>query len=233
MAINKKIYSVTDIIKGIAANTKKLSDSVKFHNSNMVKKALFKYGSFMAAMVQAENSDEVEKVIEAFALPAGSSRIKRESFFNVSLNAYVGMFAGYERIKKIDSSFKPNTYGVIAPIGIAVSRGGAKANNTKGGHSFSFFASIIDLGTITSFRFTNDSASKIPTVQLKDIISPGIFFSWGIPKSPLSVSLGIQSGSRLREVTESLNKVAGNSYTRYSLSMAVDIPLLNFYTKSK
>ena len=55
-------------------------------------KKLYKYGTFMAAVVQAKSSDDIENVIESFALPTGSARIKRESQFNVSLNAYAGLY---------------------------------------------------------------------------------------------------------------------------------------------
>jgi len=42
----------------------------------------------MAVLLLQKNSDDVEAAIEAAALPVGSSRIKRASAFNVSLNAY-------------------------------------------------------------------------------------------------------------------------------------------------
>ncbi|HYG14267.1 MAG TPA: hypothetical protein VEC12_00835, partial [Bacteroidia bacterium] len=45
---------------------------------------LLRFGAFMASIVEAKNSDEVAKAIEAAAMPAGSARVKRESRFNVS-----------------------------------------------------------------------------------------------------------------------------------------------------
>ncbi len=79
----------------------------------------------MATIVQAKNTDDVEKAIEAFALPTGSARIKRESPFNVSLNAYCGLFIGHEKIKGVeeDKPNKWNSYGVSAPIGISINKG--------------------------------------------------------------------------------------------------------------
>lgn len=208
---------------------------------------VFRYGTFMASVAQAQNSEEVSDAIEAFALPSGSSRIKRESSFNVSLNAYAGIFAGYEKIQGLqtDGPFKfqldkqMNSTGVAAPIGIAISLGRAKFldawnwGNGKYGHwSYSAFLSLIDLGAIAAFRFQDDSTTQVPSIQLKDIVAPGLFLSIGIPKSPLSINAGAQVGPNLRKVGIESNNYEDALYWRYSLSLCVDIPVLNFYTKT-
>ncbi|HET6253323.1 MAG TPA: hypothetical protein VFE32_04590 [Puia sp.] len=208
------------------------------------KTGLFQFGSFMAALVQAKTSDDVESAIESFALPSGSSRVKRESAFNVSLNAYTGFFAGQETIRKLPNN-GINSYGVTAPIGVAISWGGLHFPFTdlcqkvkQPGHwSFSLFVSVIDLGAVASFRFNDTVTSSAAQIQLKDIISPGAFLSIGIPKCPLSVNLGAQVGPNLRKVygagsaTNQSNDYANQTYWRFSASLLVDIPLLNFYTR--
>ena len=203
---------------------------------------IFKYGSFMATIVQAKNSDDVEAAIEAIALPSGSARIKRETIFNVSLNAYCGLFIGNEHIKGIDDSGEKanfiNNYGVTAPIGISITKGKGSfvpflgAFGSKHSWSHSLFLSAVDIGALASFRFKDDKTQTVPNIQLKDIISPGIFYSLGIPKSPLSLNVGWQVGPLLREVTPTQNNYS-QSYSRFSASIVVDLPLLNFYTKSK
>ncbi len=202
---------------------------------------LIKYGTFMASVANAKNSEEVEKVIQNHALPTGSSRIKRESAFNVSVNAYPGLYGGFERISGVDpvwikNKHKINSYGITAPIGIAISWG--KRSCLKANWSYSFFISVIDIGAITSFRFKNDTIASIPTILLKDIISPGIFFSIGIPKCPLSINMGAQIGPNLRSVSEPSqknpdlqNNYSNNMYWRYSISLCVDIPILNLANK--
>ncbi|HVW95568.1 MAG TPA: hypothetical protein VHA56_06345 [Mucilaginibacter sp.] len=206
------------------------------------KNSFITYGTFVAAVSQAKNSDEVENAIEAVALPSGSSSIKRETLFNVALNAYIGPYFGVEKIKTLDAKYT-RTAGLTAPIGIAASVGRAPflffgGNST----SYSLFVSIIDIGALASYRLTSGSnadtaAAQIPTIQLKNIISPGAFFSIGIPKTPLSLTGGFQIGPNLRNVNSStgtvVNTYADKMYTRWSISLAVDIPLLNFYTKSK
>jgi hypothetical protein len=208
------------------------------------KKGLLKYGSFIASVSQAQNSDDVEKAIEAAALPSGSSRIKRETPFNVSLNAYTGLFLGHETIVGMGNTQFINNYGVTAPIGVAVSTGGHSflflCPGNEGHWSYSLFISLIDLGAVASFRLRNtDSISQIPTIHLMDIFSPGVFLSVGVPKCPLSVNLGAQVGPNLRNVYATdengniVNKYQDSVYWRFSVSLVVDIPVFNFYTTSR
>lgn len=199
-----------------------------------VKSSLFKYGSFMAAMVQANNSDDVENVIETFALPSGSSTIKRESEWNIALNAYVGPYIGKEKIKGLDAGDKVNAWGITAPVGISISEGRSFLFFFHPGwhSSSSIFFSLVDLGAVTAFRFNDDKTSSVPTIQLKDIVSPGIFYSHGFGKTPLSLNIGWQMGPLLREVKAQANTYS-NQYSRFSISLCVDIPVLNFYSKSR
>ena len=195
-----------------------------------------KYGAMMANLVNAKTSDEVEAVIESAALPIGSARIKRLSYFNVALNAYVGPYFGTEKIQNLDNKFEANNFGLTAPIGISFGRGNIGRKN-KG--SISVLISILDLGTLTAFRFQNDTVSQIPTIQLKNIMSPGAFLSIGIPKCPLSINFGAQVGPNLRKInaptsTTGVSYDYNNSvYWRLSASICVDLPLLNLYNKSE
>jgi len=200
-----------------------------------------KYGTFISTVSLAKDSKEVQSAIESIALPSGSYRIKRESFFNVSLNAYCGAFVGYEKIKGVDKGnaqvnfkFKDwNSYGVTAPIGIALNLGKIKPYCIKNSQSVSLFFSAIDIGALAAYRFVNDSASVVPKVELKDIISPGVFLSWGFGKTPFALSVGYQMGPILRKVSSSANTFADNKYTRFSVSLTIDIPIVNLYTKPK
>ena len=189
-----------------------------------------KYGTFMANTVKAKTSEEVAAAIEAVALPVGSASIKRQTDFNISLNAYVGLFLGSENIKGVDDGWKLNSYGVTAPIGIAISFRNSGQSSRRSSSSSIFF-SIIDLGAPVSFRFKDDKTEEVPSIQFKDIISPGVFYSFGIPRVPISVNAGWQLGPLLREVDPQYTP--GETYSRISISFVVDIPLLNFYTKNK
>lgn len=217
-SVIEKVTEVPPLIKDKDANA---------GTTSTVLAAMAKYGAFMSSMIDAKTSNEVESAIEAVALPTGSARIKRVSLFNVSLNAYCGLFVGHEKITDVKDNQMFNAYGVTAPIGVSLSTGTTK------GWSHTAFISLIDLGAITAFRFTDNTTEQVPTIQLKNIFSPGIFYSLGIANSPLSVNLGAQIGPNLRKVTKDNNDYSGKTYIRYSLSFCVDLPLLNLYTKSR
>jgi hypothetical protein len=193
---------------------------------------LLKYGNFMANMIKAKNSDDVEQAIESVALPVGSATIKKHSAFSIALNAYVGPYLGSEKIRGVDATSKTNAYGLTAPIGFSINSGWLKSKTY--GFSVSAFFSVIDLGAPVAFRFADNKTEEIPTIQLKDIISPGAFLSIGIPGVPLSVNGGWQMGPNLRKLTGSAATATSDRYDRFSISLVVDIPIFNIYkTQSK
>lgn len=195
--------------------------------------AFLKYGSFAANVVNAKNATEVKNAVEAVAMPSGSSRVKRMSAFNVALNGYVGPFVGYERSSGLDDNTTANTYGITAPIGVAISKGFVPSISGKRTSAVSLFISVIDLGAVTAFRFADAQTEEIPTIQLKNILAPGAFVAYGFGNTPLSLLLGAQVGPALRKVSVSGNDVADNMYYRFIASLAVDIPLFNFYTSPR
>jgi hypothetical protein len=225
--------------------------NVTFPNdSRQIGRQLLKYGTFMATIAQAKTSDDVESAIEAMALPAGSARIKRESCIDISLNAYVGGFYGKETDQSPGAASTSSTiYGMNAPIGVALSTSLNIPYEWFGNScvkyplyllsgplylvkSLTVFGSLVDLGAVTAYRARNDTVSNLPTLKLANIIAPGIHFIVGIRDVPISIGYGWQIGPQLRDITSSsanVNNVQGN---RWSAFVAVDIPLLDFYTKS-
>ncbi len=198
---------------------------------------VLKYGSFMAAVVNAQSSGEVKTIIESFALPPGSARVKRESQFNVAINSYIGVFAGYEHlnIESFENETGINNIGLYAPVGVSFAWGGLGKGKSglKGGWSIGGFVSLIDLGALASFRIVDDSTSTVPEIKLEHILAPGAFLSIGFPKTPISFSFGAQIGPLLRKVSSSENEVLDNGYWRIGATLAVDIPLFNVYNREK
>lgn len=235
-AVNRKNYPQV-INQIIIFYNEMINDPLKNANSEKTSKQLTKYGAFMANMITAKTSDQVAEAIESAALPVGSASIKRESSYNVSLNAYCGLFWGNEIIKDLDDNkpFKDwNSFGLTAPIGISISKGDYLFFIIPWkGWSSSVFLSVVDLGAVAAYRFDDNETEQVPTIQLKDIFSPGISLSMGIPKTPISVNFNTQIGPNLRKVNSDTNDYSNKLYTRYSISVCVDIPLLNLYTKPK
>ncbi|MEP7318166.1 MAG: hypothetical protein ABI921_05485 [Panacibacter sp.] len=230
---------VTSSLQGEQLAAWNNADTIKQLKSiQKIKANLFRYGTFMAALVQAKSSDDVEKTIETFALPTGSSRIKRETDFNVSLNAYVGPYIGGEYLPLLKEKRTSFSAGLTAPVGIAFSWGNKKKEavrngKTVGGKSISIFIPIVDIGSIASFRFADDSSSVASVVELRNIVSPGLYLYYGLGKCPVSIGVGAQMGPQLRSITAKDINVDKNFYVRFGVSIAVDIPVLNFYTKSR
>lgn len=187
---------------------------------------LLKYGSFLAAVANAQNSDEVKEAIKAVVLPAGSSSIKRNSSCNISLNAYVG---GAFVFKGKDDESDVNKARVWAPIGLAFSKGKIEFLFIR---SFTLFASIIDIGAVTAFRFKDESAEEIPKFTLKNLVSPGLHAVLGIKNSPISFGVGYQRLPQLRKINlGGDNKIITDNTWKWNVFIGVDIPLLNFKTK--
>jgi hypothetical protein len=201
---------------------------------------ILKYGNFMAAVVKAESPEEVKNAIAATALPAGSSSIKKNSEWNVSLNAYIGGYFGrtFSNNDQIDGN--NSKVGVTAPVGIAFSKGLGhykKSGQTIG--SISLYFTIIDVGAIAGYRLNDDSTALDQKVTLNDIFTPGGYLVYGIglpfkwaPYVPLSVGYGWQYGSKLyQKQDDGKLAISDESRWRSNWFIAIDIPLANFWTR--
>lgn len=192
--------------------------------------ALIKYGTFVAGVSKAETSDEVQKAIESVALPVGSASIKKHAFFNVALNAYVGPFFGSQKLAS-DKTSKTAT-GIFSPVGVAFST--ALGNGEKPA-SVSLFASIIDVGALTTFRFKNQQDTLAGDVQIKlsQIVAPGLHLVFGLPRWPVSFGFGHHWLPLLSKVERDAATLYDSKGKRWQFFLAVDIPILNFYNRSK
>jgi hypothetical protein len=225
----------------LVLHTSTLIGDVVNNQNYSFKSNYVKYGSFMASIVSAKNSDDVAAAFDAAVLPAGSSSIKRETYFNISLNAYLGIFGGAEYLPTLRKNATAFSLGVTAPVGVAFSWGNKmcgsktlKNGNPKGGKSLTLFIPLIDVGALAAFRLNNDSTNVASTVQLKNIIAPGLYFYYGLGKCPISIGIGGQYGPLLRgvNVAPSEMNVNNNYYLRFAINVVVDMPFLNFYTKT-
>jgi hypothetical protein len=198
-----------------------------------------KYGNVMAGIVKSQSPEEAQAAIEAAVLPAGSSSIKKNSAWNISLNAYIGGYFGrsFNSTDQIDGS--NSKVGVTAPVGFAVSKGLGfwKDGRTLG--SLSAYFTVIDVGAIAGYRLNDDSTALEQKVTLNDIFAPGGYIVYGIglpfrkaPYIPLSVGYGWQYGSKLYyKNDEGKLLVSDKSRWRSNWFVAIDIPLANFWTK--
>ncbi len=200
---------------------------------------LVKYGSFAANVTRAKDADEIEAAIESIALPAGSATIKKQTSFNIALNAYLGGFFGNEYLgEKKTGQWRPIS-GFYAPIGVTFSWGLNKngdwhvLNFLTRGASISTHINLVDIGAIAAYRFSDTSTATLPKVTLQNIIAPGLGIVYGFPKIPVSVGWSWQLGPALREINASEKVVSEGLNSRWQFFLGIDIPLLNLYTQSK
>jgi hypothetical protein len=176
---------------------------------------------FVNDMAIAKDATAVEEAVEAFVLPAGSYAIKRKARYNFSLNSYPGILASFEYNPGEGQSFST---GFTAPVGLSLSWGNYKQR------SLGLFVSIIDIGAVTRLRLDNSEAtSALPEFNFKNILAPGVYFTYGFRNSPLSLYVGGQYGPQLRAITDGETKNY-DSY-RFSAGMIMDLPLLNLHTR--
>ncbi|HEX9827566.1 MAG TPA: hypothetical protein VGA80_13285, partial [Flavobacteriaceae bacterium] len=192
---------------------------------------ILKYGNLAASIAKAESSDEVQAAIEAIALPAGSASIKRKSKYNIALNAYVGLSPGMEHNGDTDEN--KFSFGVNAPIGVAISWGHGLNKRHREQGSSSAFLSLIDLGAVTNYRFGDSETEDIPEIKLENIFAPGLYYVYGVPNWPISLGFGGQLGPLLRKIKDETIDLQSKATFSLKFFIAVDIPLLNFYTKSR
>ena len=182
-------------------------------------------------------------IIEKYAMPVGSYKVKRRSRWSVDLNAYVGVYAGYEWAQQPGSnSYRGAAGGVLgftAPIGFTYSWAGytGKGNTNEGysvsakkglrrfnGSSHSISFTIIDIGAVVSYRFTNAADEPLPEkVTWGQVIAPGLFYRYGIKNTPLCVHIGGQLAPQLRTI----NDVKNQNTIRATMGVTMDLPLLN------
>jgi hypothetical protein len=192
------------------------------------KKDFLAYGQFIATIAAANDPDAVAEAIEMFALPPGSSRMKKYSQMSVALNAYGGGGYGWENLSDPVLNAGISNKGVIAPsapVGVNFNVGFGEAG------SLSLFMPVIDIGAIYVYRFS-DQTQPLPVFDFKNILAPGAYIIYGAGKDiPLSAGFGAQLGPNLRKVTTSGLQVSETSAWRFGFILNVDIPILHLYTK--
>ncbi|CAA9201529.1 hypothetical protein [Flavobacterium collinsii] len=196
-----------------------------------------KYTSFIANCLDAKTKDELIAALETSANPVGSYRIKRNSTFNISLNAYAGGFAG--------TNFeKTQIFGFTAPAGIYLGWGNLGKEPCKGstdkstilekvnGKSFGIFVSLIDVGAVTAFRL-KDSKTEMADVSWDNVFAPGAYLTYGFGKCPISLNLGGQMGPELKSIAEDGTPNFVEKEWFWRASIVIDISLFDFYTNQK
>ena len=231
LALTQVISILNDVTISYKINGKEISIS-----KETIEK-FNKYGNFLVNLVNASNSDEVAAALNAAALPPQSYRQKRQpKHFGATVNMYGGFFGGKESTKLIfapnlqkkDSLYETNTlWAASMPVGVDLHYG------TKIG-SFGLFIPIIDIGAVAAFRVSSNYSSRLPELKWANVIAPGLYFEYGIPKWPVTIGFGGQYGPTLRNITINNNKIQNvidKQNYRIGAKITVDIPMFNIYNR--
>jgi hypothetical protein len=227
--------------KHLTDNLAYVSRATSLQNTSYFK-WLTNFSELLTEIAGTRDGESLANVIEAYALPTGSYRLKRNSGFSFDLNAYAGAYYGQEKIDG-QNNYR-SVYGITAPVGLAFSIGTAKGNkvaqhedrtflNRKGKikrrtqSSWTMDLTIIDVGAILSYRFGNSESSEqgLPKeVKWSQVLSPGVNLRYGLKGTPLCFGIGAQKSAELRTI-----KDEQKGALRFHFTAAFDLPLINIY----
>lgn len=182
--------------------------------------------SFMSQLGTLETDEQMDNLLNAYALPIGSSSIKRFSKFNISLNGYVGFNGGSETAFGEQKNQTKTNFGLTAPIGVSLTFGG----------EFTTFFSFIDLASIVNVRLNNDT-SYYAGLKLEQFFSPGVGLYYNFKRFPLSIGAHYSYIPNLRNIKYEVNNASvtetARSVSRINVSILFDIPLLTLFNNTK
>jgi len=202
---------------------------------------LDKYLPFLVEIASAKSSNDVAAAFDAYAAPLGSYAAKYRRVV-WAINAFVGAFAGRERIRSEGVHGTSWMAAGFAPVGLHVSSPLGSTGSDNRLHVGTLI-SILDLGALTTYRFkqelsgtlndgsapadqgTTAEASTAPETGFKQLFAPGLFAVVGIGGSPFVLGAGASLSPELRNV-----KQGSSSETlpalRYGAFLGADVPIL-------
>ena len=180
--------------------------------------------TFFSQLATIESSDDMENLLNAYALPIGSSSIKRQSSCDISINGYVGLSVGYERTIGNQNNIENKNIGLSAPIGLAITLNGC----------LTFFASFIDIGSIVNQSFGNNT-TYYTNFRFEQFFTPGIGMFFNFSTLPITIGFHYNYIPNLRTIkfeNGNANITESNlSVSRFNLVIHIDIPLFTIYNK--
>jgi hypothetical protein len=200
------------------------------------------YILFMANVAEASSATDVQAALNNAILPVGSSAVKKNTHFNIAVQAYLGAYAVTGHTGSNVTGIWADKFGVIAPIGFSITPG--FLSQGKYG-SLSLFLEAFDLGAIVDYQLKTDTVangsgtpttavSKSYSVQLGQILSPGVYVEYGAPANlPLALGFGGQYGPGLSKINATGQATVSNPSWRWNFTLTVDLPLFNIWNITK
>lgn len=197
-------------------------------------RALLAFGVDLHA---AESSDEARAVIDAFAAPVGSWRLKRADRFVTSLGALAGVSSGVEWLNggAVTGSDAGLVYGLSAPVGLDLSFG-------LGDWTLGAFVSLVDIGGLITVRHTaattveveggssrDAEADALPEFDVRQLLAPGVLARVGLGASPFVLGAGAVLAPYARDVViDGATSEDDVTAVRLLVVLGVDVPIVFF-----
>jgi hypothetical protein len=185
---------------------------------------------FVIDVAEAKTADDVQRSLEAAAAPIGGGRAKRGATRRtIAVTALAGATLGgeisYATKGASDAGWQG---GLFVPVGVDLTWGVGEI------YSVGFFLSVIDLGALASFRAKDDVTSegttatveKSPQIGWEQVVSPGLYFEWGIDR--ITLGAGVSMTPSLREVTADGVKLDSANALRFGVFAAIDVTIFPF-----
>jgi hypothetical protein len=217
-------FRITDIINSDAPTLPGLALDKRY--IERYGEQLVKLTSFFGDVIATSDATQLANVIESYALPPTSYKVKHRMAASVDINAYVGAFGAYMFSSSTASLKKQLTGGITAPIGVTIKNNGW----LKKVH---MNVQLIDLGNIVNHYLVTPDSAYNKEVHFTEVFSPGVNLLLPIKNTPLVIFCGI-SGLPLRSHMQGdiiINNKIIDVWT-VKLGMKLDIPLLNLYSRT-
>lgn len=182
---------------------------------------LQKYGDFIAGLIDARSTNEVEEILRHASDPPGSSRIKRSSPFTVGINSFLGGTVGTETWERDTMSSDFVSLAPTMPVGIAMSW------LTKKNQSWSIYVSLLDVGSLLTYR-PNENNFGDTDFTFKNVFKPGAQLQYNIKNSPFYLGAGWQRGPQFQNINGEQTSFTSN---RYFFGFGVDVPIKTLYQR--
>jgi len=168
-----------------------------------------RYMLFFAEISDARSADSVQALLEEVTFPPVSFGKKRSvGEERWLITAYLGGAAGQEQSA---GSGAREFSGLFAPVGLEYTFA------RHGGYSHSLMLSPVDFAHPINLELEDRDES----VKLSDIFVPGIYYSFGLRKLPLTIGFGVNRGKTL--------KGDYSDESRWLIFFSFDMPLLTVY----
>ena len=197
-----------------------------------------KIAVFVTEVAQASSAEQIQAVLDANILPVGSFRMKRRPYqSSLFLQGFAGFNGGYEFLNRAGADVDYDGFqgGLFLPIGFEYTFSGTKPAY------HGLFVSLLDVGAVGSFNLSNDDDLDVPSLRWDQVFSPGLFYTRGFKKIPVTWGAGLRYTPALRKidvgdedpVAVALLDGKTLSALQFNVFIAVDVPLVRLLVRKK